>query len=235
MRGGGSLESMMAFNNELLVREVANFPVPVIAAIGHHKDVSLVTLTADLAVDTPSIAATALTESWKQATLFLERYETNIIGNYEEALDNADNFINQATETVREYCDSIFNKYKEIENRLRISLRNFQNALLNVKMDLRNSITKSFSGFKAILFRVIKQLEYAEKAVNFHNPERQLMLGYSIARCNGRIIRTVKNTKIGDNIDIQVTDGKIDSEAKRISFSSSPSPQKRGSVSKKYK
>ena len=235
MRGGGSLESMMAFNNELLVREVANFPVPVIAAIGHHKDVSLVTLTADLAVDTPSIAATALTESWKQATLFLERYETNIIGNYEEALDNADNFINQATETVREYCDSIFNKYKEIENRLRISLRNFQNALLNVKMDLRNSITKSFSGFKAILFRVIKQLEYAEKAVNSHNPERQLMLGYSIARCNGRIIRTVKNTKIGDNIDIQVTDGKINSEAKRISFSSSPSPQKRGSVSKKYK
>jgi len=71
MRGGGSLESMIAFNNELLVREVANFPVPVIAAIGHHKDVTLMALAADLAVDTPSIAATTLTESWKQATLFL--------------------------------------------------------------------------------------------------------------------------------------------------------------------
>ena len=216
MRGGGSLESMMAFNNELLVREVANFPVSVIAAIGHHKDVTLMALAADLAVDTPSIAATTLTESWKQATLFLERYERNIISNYEEALDNTHDLINQAVETIREYSDSIFNRYKEIENRLRMSLRNFQNALLNAKINLRNLVIKSFSGFKTLLFRVTKQLEYAEKSVNSHNPERQLMLGYSIARCNGRIIRTVKNTRIGDSIDVQVTDGKINSEVKNI-------------------
>ena len=216
MRGGGSLESMLAFNNETLVREVAGFPVPVIAAIGHDKDRPLVALAADLAVSTPSIAATTLCESWKQATLFLERYERNVISNYEEALGNAHNFIEQATETSREYCDSIFNRYKEIENGLRISFGNFQNALLNVKMDLINSVTKSFSGFKSLLSRVNQQLEHAEKAVNLNNPERQLALGYSIARFNGRIIRTVKNTRIGDNIDIQVFDGKINSEVKNI-------------------
>ncbi len=216
MRGGGSLESMMAFNNELLVREIVNFPVPVVAAIGHHKDITLMALAADLAVSTPSIAATTFTESWKQAILFLERYERNIISNYEKALDNIHNFINQATETIREYSDSIFNQYKEIENRLRISLRNFENVLLNVKINLRNSITKSFSGFKLLLSRTNQQLEHAEKVVNLNNPERQLMLGYSIARCNGRIIRTVENTRIGDNIDIQVSDGKINSEVKSI-------------------
>jgi exonuclease VII large subunit len=83
-------------------------------------------------------------------------------------------------------------------------------------MNLRNSVNKSFSGFKSLLLKVNQRLEYAEKAVNLNNPERQLALGYSIARCNGRIIRTVKNTKIGDNIDIQVTDGKINSEVKNI-------------------
>jgi exonuclease VII large subunit len=83
-------------------------------------------------------------------------------------------------------------------------------------MDLRNSVIKSFSEFKLLLSRVNQQLEHAEKVVNLNNPERQLMLGYSIARCNGRIIRTVKNTKIGDNIDIQITDGKINSEVKNI-------------------
>ena len=62
MRGGGSLESMLAFNNELLVREVAGFPVPVIAAIGHDKDVPLMSLAADLAVSTPTAAANRLTE-----------------------------------------------------------------------------------------------------------------------------------------------------------------------------
>jgi len=216
MRGGGSLESMLAFNNETLVREVAGFPVPVIAAIGHDKDRPLVALAADLAVSTPSIAATTLCESWKQATLFLERHERNIVSNYEEALNNTRNLINQAIETIREYCDSIFNRYKEIENGLRISFGNFYNALLNVKMNLINSATSSLSGFKSLLSRVNRQLEHAEKVVNLNNPERQLMLGYSIARCNGRIIRTVKNTRIGARIDIQVTDGKINSEVKNI-------------------
>jgi exodeoxyribonuclease VII large subunit len=216
MRGGGSLESMQAFNNELLVREVVNFPVPVIAAIGHHENVSLVKLAADFAVSTPNGAAACLTESWKEATLFLERYERNIISNYEKALDNTHDLINQVIETIRGYSDSIFNQYKEIENGLRISLRNFKNALLNVKINLRNSVIKSFSGFKSLLSKVNQQLEQAEKVVNLNNPERQLALGYSIARCNGRIIRTVKNTKIGNNIDVQVTDGTINSEVKNI-------------------
>jgi exodeoxyribonuclease VII large subunit len=216
MRGGGSLEAMMAFNNELLVREVASFPVPVIAAIGHHKDVTLMALAADLAVSTPSIAATALTESWKQATLFLERYERNIIGNYEEALDNACEFINQATETIHEYCDSVFNRYKEIEHGLKISLRNFQNALSNVKINLRDSVSKSFLGFKALLVKVKQQIEHAEKVVDLNNPERQLMLGYSIASCGGKIIRRVKDAKIGKDIDLMVTDGTITSEVKNI-------------------
>jgi exodeoxyribonuclease VII large subunit len=139
MRGGGSLESMMPlmpFNNELLIREVINFPVPVLAAIGHHKDVPLMALAADLNVSTPSIAATTLNESWKQATLFLERHERNIIDNYGEVLDGAQKLINQATETIREYCDSIIDEYREIENGLKISLSNFQNALFNVKINL---------------------------------------------------------------------------------------------------
>ena len=180
MRGGGVLESMMPlmpFNNELLIREVVNFPVPVIAAIGHHKDVPLMALAADLKVSTPSIAATTLNESWKQATLFLERYERNIFDNYGEVLDNAQSLINQATETIREYCDSIIDKYREIESRLKVSLSNFQNALFNAKINLHDLITKSFSGFKALIFRVNKQLQYIEKAINSHNPERQLALG----------------------------------------------------------
>lgn len=67
IRGGGSLESLQAFNNEALVREIAGFPVPVIAGIGHDKDVPLMALAADYMVSTPTAAAHLLSRSWEEA------------------------------------------------------------------------------------------------------------------------------------------------------------------------
>jgi len=93
MRGGGSLESMQAFNNELLVREIADFPVPVLAAIGHHKDVPLLAMTADLQVSTPSMAAINLCQSWEQAVSLLEEEKRNIISAFSYILENARSLI----------------------------------------------------------------------------------------------------------------------------------------------
>lgn len=194
MRGGGSLEAMMAFNNELLVREVANFPVPVIAAIGHDKDAPLITLAADSAPSTPTAAANLLGESWNQALLFLERYERDIIGRYEEILE----------------------KYKAVEARLKLSFLNFKNALQNVKINLENSLEKYCTGFEALLEKAREKLEYALRIINLNNPERQLRLGYSIVMAGERIVRKTGDVKIGESLDIKVSDGKIISEVKKI-------------------
>ncbi|MDO8265219.1 MAG: exodeoxyribonuclease VII large subunit [Candidatus Parcubacteria bacterium] len=194
MRGGGSLEAMMAFNNELLVREMADFPVPVIAAIGHDRDVSLVAMAADLAVSTPTAAANRLSESWEQALLFLERYERDIIGRYGQILED----------------------YREIENKFRFSLQNFKNTLLNAKINFGSSLKKSFSGFRILLAKTKEKLEYAEKTIEFNNPERQLKLGYCIASSGGKIIRKVGDVKVGENLDVKVLDGAIVSEIKKI-------------------
>ena len=194
IRGGGSLESLMPFNNELLVREVVRFPVPVIAGIGHDKDEPLVALAADAAESTPTAVANLLNESWQEAALLLEKYERGILGSFE----------------------GIFKRYRNIEYSFKISLGNFQNALLNVKINLKSSANKSFAGFKTLLFKVNRRIEYVEKAVNLNNPERQLLLGYSIARCKDRIVRTIKSVGIGDNMALQVADGEINSEVKNV-------------------
>lgn len=190
MRGGGSLEAMIAFNNELLVREVANFPVPVIAAIGHDKDVPLAVMAADSAPSTPTAAANLLSESWSQALLLVERRERDIIGRYEEILES----------------------YKELENRLKTSLVNFKNYLQNAAIDLRDYLTKSLSGFKALMLRAGQNLAYAEKTIASNNPERQLRLGYSIAFCSGKVVKSTKDVKIEDTLDIKVQDGEIKSK-----------------------
>jgi len=69
MRGGGSLESFQAFNNEALVREIVNFPVPVIAGIGHDQDVPLLALAADRMASTPTAVANLLSRPWEEAAV----------------------------------------------------------------------------------------------------------------------------------------------------------------------
>ena len=75
IRGGGSMESLMPFNNEMIIREIVGFPVPVIVGIGHDKDIPLVCLAADKSESTPTAVANLLNESWDKALLFLERQE----------------------------------------------------------------------------------------------------------------------------------------------------------------
>lgn len=193
IRGGGSLESLMPFNNETIIREVVNFPVPVIAGVGHHKDEPLITFAADVSVSTPTAAANYLNQSWEEALLLLERYERNILGRYED----------------------IFENYKMIENKLRVSLQIFQSSLSGVKIALGDYLIKTFSGFKLLLSAANEKLAQSEKIALLNNPERQLKLGYSIAMVGSKVIRNTKDIEIGEDFDLKVSDGKIISKVKQ--------------------
>lgn len=192
IRGGGSLESMMPFNNELLVREVATFPVPVVAGIGHDKDEPLLALAADFAESTPTACANLLNESWEQLLLFLERCERDIIFRYE----------------------AILGEYTAVENKLMISFANFKNAVVNTANNLSLSFDRSLAGFKLLLTAVRQMLQQAEKTVLMNNPERQLLLGYSIVSANGKIVRQTKDVAVGDLVEIKLSDGKLKSQIK---------------------
>lgn len=194
IRGGGSMESLMPFNNELLVREVAGFPVPVLVGIGHDKDVPLVAMAADRSESTPTAVANLLNESWEQALLLVERFERKIFASY----------------------GLIFEQYKAIENRFKISMQNFRNSLLNMKDKLRKYSADYFVSFGLLCDRTKDKLQNIEKVVNLNNPERNLKLGYSIASVNGKVIRKTDDIKIGEDMDIKVSDGVIVSEVKKI-------------------
>lgn len=261
MRGGGSLETlmpMMPFNNETLIREVINFPVPVIAAIGHHKDTPLISLVADLEVSTPSMAAIILNKSWEQAISLIERYETNIINLYNNQLSDIDNLLNEFINIIKEKFGGILDEYKVIEGKFKIFLSRIQDTLFLKRKDIGNAlrfILKNFSknldgvryefenidlynnfgkaliikekyiadysksirrDFSSTLENIKHKVKNIEKLINSYNPERQLKMGYSIARCKGKLIKSIKSVRIGEDVDIQVSDGLIQSEIKNI-------------------
>lgn len=216
MRGGGSFESLQPFNNELLVREIANFPVPVIAAIGHDKDVPLASLAADLEVSTPSIAAITLSKSWKEAIIYLERYERSVLDIFRDNIENTYDLINRSIEVIREYGESIIKRYRDIESNFKVSVQNFRNTLSNIKDGLENYLSKTLFGFNGLVKKLYQQLEKSESIISAHNPERQLSLGYSIASIKGKIIKSVKDIAVGNDVNLMVTDGTIISQVKNI-------------------
>lgn len=179
IRGGGSLESLLAFNNELLVREIGRFPKPVICGIGHDKDVPLAALAADVAVSTPTAVTRVLNSSWERALNRVRLAEREIFGAYRETL--------QRRKQVFEWF-SAFPKY--------------------------------FAGTLQTMRTAILQYQ---KTIAAYDPERQLRLGYSIARVHlpagrhgGKIIRSVRDARRGDQLDLTLADGMIGTEVKKI-------------------
>lgn len=195
IRGGGSPESLQAFNNELIVREIAAFPVPVIAGIGHDKDVPLVQMAADVSVSTPSIAAMQLNASWQKILQFIDQQQISIIGRYKSELS-------QKRAALAGYAGILGN--------FRFILKDILSRLDDRGQKMRASISQALETAK-------ERTDYLQNLIASHNPERPLKLGYSIATVNGRVVKKISQVKEGVLLDIKLSDGKLASEVKKIS------------------
>ncbi len=216
MRGGGSLESLMAFNNEMLVREVRKFPFPVVAAIGHDKDVPLMSLAADEMCSTPTAAATLLSRSWREAGFIIERAERNIVELYSRRLARISSVLNEFAYVVKERFGTIIQGFKENENKLKMFLLRIRQAMDSGKKDLAGYSKSLGKDFTSKLDSAGQAVKSAEKLIFSYDPERQLKLGYCIARQEGSVIKSVKNVKIGENLDVQVSDGTVRSKIEKV-------------------
>ncbi len=117
MRGGGSRESLAAFDTEALVRAVADFPVPVVAGIGHHEDVPLTVLAADIAVSTPTAAAHVFNTSWEELVYLIENYEDRIIQQFAHRLSSVNQYMQSYTSgLIRLFEQQYKNIYTKLEN-----------------------------------------------------------------------------------------------------------------------
>lgn len=216
IRGGGSMESLQAFNNEALVRKIARFNTPIICGIGHEKDVPLASLAADLMVSTPTAATVILNKSWERAFNEIQIFERDIIHKYQKVLADRKYQIEIFSSQLKRKSDFIFKKFESIKGRFDKNLATLDYVFKNAKKILEHSSALLLNNFKKNLDRLGDYLNTTEKRLSVINPMRQLKLGYSITSIGGKIVRSVKQVKRGEEIDIQIFDGKIQSQVNNI-------------------
>ncbi len=95
-RGGGSWESLQAFNSEKLVKAVFSCRIPIISGIGHENDVTLIDLVSDLRVSTPTDAGKFLSGSWRDAKGFINQVEKSLNGSTVRMIGEANRFFERS-------------------------------------------------------------------------------------------------------------------------------------------
>lgn len=209
IRGGGSLESLAAFNNEMLIREITSFPSPVICGIGHDKDVPLASLAADTMVSTPTAVTREINRSWEQARNDIDILERDIFYQYEMLL-------NRTRERIEIISRSITSAFSDIVERCRLAEERFLRCLVYCEglffhswKNVAASKDSIVRGFESMISRLRAILDTSDRIISTNDPRRQLRLGYGIVLKKGSVLRSVRNVSEGDEISVLLSDGKI--------------------------
>ncbi len=209
IRGGGSFESLQAFNNEALVRAVAECPLPTLLGVGHEKDITLAALAADTMVSTPTATARTLRAPWDEARGLVRHFETHLPMLMERELTLVRTELGTAGEALL-YKLGEFLKYAEaLKQLLSERLLLLQGAVREHLMSLSQAKKILEQGFLVGMEKAKKELSFAENLLRQYDPTRVLKLGYSLVKSGGRIIRDGTALRTGDRLDIELARGRL--------------------------
>ena len=196
-RGGGSLEDLLPFSEESVVRAVANSKIPTISAVGHEIDWALCDYSSDRRAPTPSAAA-------EMAVPLLADLKQSI-ANYKTSLYDS---IKQKTEKTRLLVRS-FNPES-----LEVRFRNIQQPLLNRFATTRENLPKNLQDkIRDLRVRIQSSVTILENA----SPQTIFERGYSmVTGPDGKVVRNSTDIKVGDKLQITPSHGKISANVIQI-------------------
>ncbi len=235
-RGGGSLEDLWCFNEEVVVRAIADSELPVISSVGHEIDFTLSDFAADVRAETPSAAAEIISSSYlelwdryQRAWQNLEYYADEGLSNRREQLTVLENRLVQASpKTQLEQCflklDELHGRFNQAySNVLSKKQKSFHAVQLDfLKIDPSSKIQLEMSKifnlgnqlewqFSSSMNAIRSRVQQTTALFNSLNPESVLNRGYAILRNeDGVPVSTVTNVISGDKLKAELKDGKID-------------------------
>lgn len=194
-RGGGSLEDLMAFNDEQVARAIASSPIPIITGIGHETDFTIADFAADLRAPTPTAAAELATPNRADLRLSLE--ELN-------------NYLGQLTQnylyTLRRQLESQQNRLRLLTPRTQIrrDLQRLDELTARVGRSLVNTLKINHTSLASLQMRL-----------NALNPQAVLERGYAmVTQTSGEVVRSINQVQPNEDLQVKVSDGQFDVRVK---------------------
>ncbi|MGM0438914.1 MAG: exodeoxyribonuclease VII large subunit [Patescibacteria group bacterium] len=236
-RGGGSWESLQAFNSEEVVKAAFSSKIPIISGIGHENDLSLLDLVADQRVSTPTDAGKFLSKSWKDGEKRIIESERNLstatrrmIKQAERRFEEHANFferkINQnfalkekgldylfssLTDKIKNKIDKFYALEKEVKAhgyKIKTKLKNNNQKVGDLNKNLQTNKKRWEKAIK-------NKLSEKEEKLNLSSPDLKLRQGYSITKLEGKVIKSAKDLSVGDMLETTFKDGEAKSRVEK--------------------
>jgi exodeoxyribonuclease VII large subunit len=218
-RGGGSIEDLWPFNEEVVARAIYNSNVPVISAVGHEIDFTIADFVADLRAPTPTAAAELAVPDINTIITYLNNARNrsyNFMLNYLETKK-----LNLSKLQDSYVLKNPTNIYEIKEQKLDLVIDNLNRGINKVLEDNKVRLFKSSNSYilnnPEMLYKFKSQhLTNMIGKLEVLNPLNTLKRGYAIVRSDDKVISSIKGIKEKDKISINLKDGNIETEVIKI-------------------